>query len=161
MRKDSQITVSFGFRPGRSCHDAIKRVEQYKQDGYHYVTDADIKAFYDMIPHKLIMQRLRQKIADGWVLTSIEKMLTAGVMEDGVFYKTTEGTPQGGVLSPLPANLVGDMIGKELEKGGYTFVRYADDFIVMTKTKEELPVALSFITEKVENGQQAFPDTPF
>jgi RNA-directed DNA polymerase len=141
---------SFGFRPKRSCHDALKRVEQYKQEGYRYVVDADIKAFYDTIPHKLIMQRLCEKIADGWVLSSIENMLKAGVMEDGVYYKTSEGTPQGGVISPLLANLVGDCIDKELEKGGYTFVRYADDFIVMTKTKDALPAALSFVKEVVE-----------
>ena len=70
-------------------------------------------------------------------------MLKAGVMEDGIVHKTTEGTPQGGVISPLLANLIGDIIGKELEKSGYKFVRYADDFVVMTKTKEELPAALS------------------
>ncbi len=75
---------SFGFRPERGCHDAIKRVEQYKQEGYRYVLDADIMAFYDTIPHKLIMDKLREKIADSWVLTSIENMLKAGVMEDGV-----------------------------------------------------------------------------
>ncbi len=138
------------FRRERCCHDAIERIEQYKQEGYRHVLDADIEAFYDTIPHKLIMNRLREKIADGWVLTSIEKMLKAGVMEDGICYRTTEGTPQGGVLSPLLANLVGDIIDKELEKGGYKCVRYADDFIVMTKTKEELPAALSFVKEVVE-----------
>jgi len=90
---------SFGFRPGRCCHDAIERIEQYKQEGYSYVLDADIMAFYDTIPHKLIMTRLREKIADGWVLTSIEKMLKAGVMEDGVCYRTTEGTPHSQILS--------------------------------------------------------------
>ena len=141
---------SFGFRPGRSCHDAIKRVEQYKQEGFHYVLDADIKAFYDSIPHKLIMTRLREKIADGWVLTSIEKMLKAGVMEDGICYMTTQGTPQGGVISPLLANLVGDIIDKELEGAGFKFVRYADDFIVMTKRKDELSHALSFVKEVIE-----------
>jgi len=141
---------SFGFRPNRCCHDAIKRVEQYKQEGYRYILDADIKAFYDTIPHKLIMKRLCEKIADGWVLTSIENMLKAGVMEDGVYHQTTEGTPQGGVISPLLANLIGDIIDKELEKAGYKFVRYADDFIVMTKTKEELPAALTFVKEVIE-----------
>lgn len=108
---------SFGFWPGRSCHDAIKRVEQYKQEGYHYVLDADIKSFYDTIPHKLMMDRLREKIADGWVLTSIEMMLKAGVMEDGVCYRTSEGTPQGGVLSPLLANLVGDIYRQGIREG--------------------------------------------
>ena len=118
---------SFGFRPGRSCHGAIKRVEEYKEQRYRYVLDADIKAFYDTIPHKLILDRLREKIADGWVLNSITKMLKAGVMEDGILYETDQGTPAGGVISPLLSNLVGDIIDKELEGADYRFVRYADD----------------------------------
>ena len=141
---------SFGFRLKRCCHDAIKRLEQYKQEGYRYILDADIKAFYDTIPHKLIMDRLREKIADGWVLNSIENMLKAGVMEDGIVQETNQGTPQGGVISPLLANLVGDIIDKELEKVGYKFVRYADDFVVMTKTQEELPAALTYVKEIIE-----------
>lgn len=142
---------SFGFRPGRSCLDAIKRVEEYRQQGYRQVLDADIKAFYDTIPHKLIMKRLCEKIADGWVLTSIENMLKAGVMEDGIMQETTEGTPQGGVLSPLLANLVGDIIDKELENAGYKYVRYADDFIIMTENESELPAAFEFVKELIEN----------
>ncbi len=141
---------SFGFRPNRSCHDAIRRVEQYKREGYHYVVDADIKAFYDQIPHRLIMQCLCEKIADGWVLSSIENMLKAGVMEDGILYETPKGTPQGGVISPLLANLIGDRIDKELENAGYKFVRYADDFIVMVRKSSDLPKALAFVTEVVE-----------
>ena len=141
---------SFGFRQKRCCHDAIRRLEQYKQEGYRCILDADIKAFYDTIPHKLIMDRLREKIADGWVLNSIENMLKAGVMEDGIVHETNQGTPQGGVISPLLANLVGDIIDKELEKAGYKFVRYADDFVVMTKTKEELPAALRYVKEIIE-----------
>lgn len=141
---------SFGFRPNRCCHDAVKRLEQYKQEGYRNILDADIKAFYDTIPHKLIMDRLREKIADGWVLNSIENMLKAGVMDDGIVRETNQGTPQGGVISPLLANLVGDIIDKELEKAGYKFVRYADDFVVMTKTKEELPAALLYVKEIIE-----------
>ena len=141
---------SYGFRQNRCCHDAIKRLEQYKREGYRSILDADIKAFYDTIPHKLIMDSLREKIADGWVLNSIENMLKAGVMEDGIVHKTNQGTPQGGVISPLLANLVGDIIDKELEKAGYKFVRYADDFVVMTKTKEELPAALSYVKEIIE-----------
>ncbi|KXK29146.1 MAG: hypothetical protein UZ01_02311 [Candidatus Brocadia sinica] len=113
--------------------------------------DADITAFYDTLPHKLIMDRLREKIADGWVLNSIENMLKAGVMEDGIVHKTTEGTPQRGVIFPLLANLVGDIIDKELEKAGYKFVRYADDFIVMTKNQETLPAALCCVKDIIEN----------
>lgn len=124
---------SFGFRLKRCCHDAIKRLEQYKQEGYRYILDADIKAFYDTIPHKLIMDRLREKIADGWVLNSIENMLKAGVMEDGIVHETNQGTPQGGVISPLLANLVRDIIDKELEKVGYKFVRYADEASTIQK----------------------------
>jgi RNA-directed DNA polymerase len=141
---------SFGFRPDRCCHDAIKRLEHYKQEGYTSVLDADIMAFYDTIPHKLIMDSLREKIADGWVLNSIENMLKAGVMEDGIVHETNKGAPQGGVISPLLANLIGDIIDKELEKVGYKFVRYADDFVVMTKTKDELPAALSYVKEIIE-----------
>ena len=141
---------SFGFRLKRCCHDAIKRLEQYKQEGYRSILDADIKAFYDTIPHKLIMDRLCEKIADGWVLNSIENMLKAGVMEDGIVHETNQGTPQGGVISPLLANLVGDIIDKELEKEGYKFVRYVDDFVVMTKTQEELPAALRYVKEIIE-----------
>lgn len=97
------------------------------------------------------MDRLREKIADGWVLNSIENMLKAGVMEDGIVHKTTEGTPQRGVIFPLLANLVGDIIDKELEKAGYKFVRYADDFIVMTKIKKHSlpPFAVSKISLKI------------
>ncbi len=89
-------------------------LEQYKKEGYIKVVDADIQAFYDTIPQKLILDRLREKISDGWVLNSIDNMLKAGVMEDGILHKTTKGTPQGGVISPLLANLVGDVIDKPL-----------------------------------------------
>lgn len=149
--EDTFSDNSFGFRPGRSCHQAIEKLEYYKQQGYSYVIDADIKAFYDSIPHKLIMDRLRERIADGWVLKSIQKMLKAGVMEDGIMHKTDIGTPQGGVISPLLANLVGDIIDKELEAANYKFVRYADDFVVLTKSYKQAKAALEFVTELIEN----------
>jgi len=127
-----------------------KRVDEYGKLGYRYVLDADIKAFYDTIPHKLIMKQLCVKIADGWVLTSIENMLKAGIMENGSITYSDLGTPQGGVLSPLLANLVGDIMDKEFEAAGYKFVRYADDFIILTKTEEELQPALELVKEVVE-----------
>ena len=96
------------------------------------------------------MKRLCEKIADGWVLNSIENMLRAGIMKDGVLHKSVEGVPQGGVISPLLANLIGDIIDKELEVRGLKFVRYADDFIVLTKKKNKLPEILRTVKDIVE-----------
>jgi len=91
---------SYGFRPKRSCHDALKEIDRLHKEGYRFVLDADIQGFFDQIPHEVIMTGLRNVVADGNVLNLIEAFLTAGVMEDGVTYPTTVGTPQGGVLSP-------------------------------------------------------------
>ena len=96
---------SYGFRPGRSCHDALRKVDQLHKAGYRFVVDADISGFFDNIPHDVIMTGLRNVVADGNILDLVEAFLTAGVMEDGVTYPTTVGTPQGGVLSPLLANI--------------------------------------------------------
>ena len=91
---------SYGFRPKRSCHDALRRIDQLHKDGYRFVLDADMKGFFDEIPHSVIMTGLRNVISDGNILNLVERLLSAGVMEDGVTYPTTVGTPQGGVLTP-------------------------------------------------------------
>lgn len=142
---------SYGFRPGRNCHQAIEQSLEFVQQGYRYIVDVDIKGFFDNITHNLIMESVAAKISDGNILNLIEKFLTSGVMEEGKFIPTTKGTPQGGVISPILANIALNHLDWFLEENGYHFVRYADDFLVMCKTKPEAERALeiiqSFLTE--------------
>lgn len=136
---------SFGFRPKRNCHAAIKRVLKYHEAGNRVVLDADISGFFDNIPHKLIVQAVAEEVADGNILNLIERFLAAGVMENGVFHPTTIGTPQGGVISPLLANIVLNKLDWQLEQAGYRFVRYADDFVVVCQTKQQAAAALDLV----------------
>jgi len=138
---------SFGFRPGRSCHHAIDRVLSFHGEGDRVTLDADISGFFDNIPHKLIVGAVAAEVADGNILRLIEKFLAAGVMEGGVFKPTTIGTPQGGVISPLLANIVLNELDWRLEKAGYRFVRYADDFVVVCKTRQQAKAALEVVEE--------------
>ena len=138
---------SFGFRPGRSCHHAIDRVLSFHSEGDRVTLDADISGFFDNIPHKLIVGAVAAEVADGNILRIIEKFLAAGVMEGGVFKPTTIGTPQGGVISPLLANIVLNELDWRLEKAGYRFVRYADDFVVVCKTRQQAKAALDVVEE--------------
>lgn len=142
---------SYGFRPGRNCHQAVERVLEVVGQGYKWIVDVDIKGFFDNIPHKLIMESVAAKISDGNILNLIEKFLTSGVMEDGELKPTTKGTPQGGVISPILANIVLDHLDWYLEEKGFLFVRYADDFVILCKTKPEAERALEltqiFLTE--------------
>jgi len=139
---------SFGFRPRRSCHKAIERVLSFHAEGDRVTLDADISGFFDNIPHKLIVGAVAEEVADGNILNLIEKFLAAGVMEGGVFKPTTVGTPQGGVISPLLANIVLNKLDWRLEKAGYRFVRYADDFVVVCKTRRQAEAALAEV-EKI------------
>ena len=126
---------SYGFRPGRSCHRALEGLLAIWRQGYRHVLDADISGFFDNIPHAVIRQGLTNVVADGNILNLIEKFLTAGVMEDGVVQSTTLGTPQGGVLSPLLANIALNFFDWHLERLGLRFIRYADDFVVLCRTE--------------------------
>jgi RNA-directed DNA polymerase len=139
---------SYGFRAGRGCHQAVGRVLKYIDDDYKVVVDIDIKGFFDNIPHAVIMTMLRAEIADGNILDILEKFLSSGVMEDGKRVPTIKGTPQGGVISPLLANIVLNYLDWQLASQGYKFVRYADDIIVLVKTIHEAENALDF-TKKV------------
>lgn len=145
---------SFGFRPHRSCHQAIRELLRFWKQGYRIVLDADIQGFFDNIPHSLIMKRVAERIADGNILTIIQRFLASGVMEDGVLRKTSLGTPQGGVISPLLANIVLDVLDKELAKHGYVFVRYADDFLVLAKSTAEIEKALDLVRSVIEEKLQ-------
>lgn len=138
---------SFGFRPGRNCHQAVERVLSYTRKGYKRVVDIDIKGFFDNIPHNLILTMLRSEIADGNILDIIEIFLKSGVDEDGVITPTTKGTPQGGVISPLIGNVVLNYLDWKLEKAGYKFVRYADDLVILCKTHKQAEDALTFAKE--------------
>jgi len=138
---------SFGFRPQRGCHTAINRVLSFHKQGDRITLDADIAGFFDNIPHRLIVDAIAEEVADGNVLSLIEKFLAAGVMENGVFKPTTIGTPQGGVISPLLANIVLNKLDWRLEEAGYRFVRYADDFVVVCKTRQQAEAALELVAK--------------
>jgi len=136
---------SYGYRSGRSCHKAIAQVLKCARQGYRVVLEADIKGFFDNIPHKLIMNLLAAEIADGNILRLIEKFLKSGVMEDGVLKPTKIGTPQGGVISPLLANIVLNYLDWQLQLHGFRFSRFADDFVVMCKTRRQAEEALVLV----------------
>lgn len=127
---------SYGFRPGRRAHQAIVRAQSYVQEGRRVVVDVDLAKFFDRANHDIVMERVWRKIADKRVLRLIRRYLEAGVMVSGVVVERHEGTPQGGPLSPLLANVLLDEVDKELEKRGHAFVRYADDLNVYVRSKE-------------------------
>ena len=118
---------SYGFRPGRSAHQALLKAREYVQEGYTIVVDMDVEKFFDRISHDRLMSRLAQRIGDKRVLRVIRCFLEAGMMKQGVWIERKEGASQGGPLSPLLSNLVLDELDKELEKRGHRFCRYADD----------------------------------
>jgi RNA-directed DNA polymerase len=118
---------SFGFRPGRSAHQAVARAQEYVAQGNHCVVDIDLEKFFDRVNHDILMGRIASRVADKRCLKLIRAFLNAGVMENGLVSPTDEGTPQGGPLSPLLSNIVLDDLDKELERRGHRFVRYADD----------------------------------
>ncbi len=138
--------ASFGFRPGRNCHQALELAIHYHEEGFQVVLDADIVGCFDNLPHSLIKEAVAAQVADGNILNLVEKFLRAGVMEDGMFKPTTIGTPQGGVASPLLANIVLNHLDWQLHHLGYRFVRYADDFVVLCQTKAQAEEARTQVT---------------
>jgi RNA-directed DNA polymerase len=128
---------SFGFRSGRSAHQAIRTIQRAKRAGYNYVVDLDIMSFFDEIPHDLLMEKVHERITDGRVLMLIRNWLTAGVMEDDQFHETQVGSPQGGVISPLLANLYLNHFDWGMKEKGFAVVRYADDAVILCKTKKQ------------------------
>jgi group II intron reverse transcriptase/maturase len=126
---------SYGFRPKRSAHDAIRAAQRLIQGGRKWVVDVDLEKFFDRVNHDVLMGRLAKRIGDRRVLGLIRRYLEAGIMANGVAVERHEGTPQGGPLSPLLANVLLDEVDKELEKRGHAFVRYADDCNVYVRSK--------------------------
>jgi len=151
---------SHGFRRGRSCITAIEELLEYHKQGYQHVADADISGFFDNIPHKLIMGLIEREISDGKTLSTIRKFLRAGVIEDGKFVPTKSGAPQGGVISPLMSNIVLNHLDWTLDENGYKFVRYADDFVVLAKSRESAEEALNLTKRCVEDdlGLELHPE---
>nr|WP_277997883.1 group II intron reverse transcriptase/maturase [Moorella glycerini] len=159
---------SFGFRPGRRAHDAVKKARQYVEEGYEWAVDLDIEKYFDRVNHDILMARVARKVTDKRVLTLIRRYLTAGVMVKGVVMETAEGTPQGGPLSPLLANILLDDLDKELEKRGHKFVRYADDCNIYVKSKragERVMASIrNFLQERLKlkiNEQKSAVDRPW
>jgi RNA-directed DNA polymerase len=142
---------SFGFIPGRNCHQAIERVLEFHRQGCRVVLDADIQGFFDNLSHRVIMAAVADQVADGNILHLVEKFLTAGVMEEGAFKPTTIGTPQGGVISPLLANIVLNRLDWQLHAAGYRFARYADDFVVVCQDHRQAQEALQLVRSVLEN----------
>jgi RNA-directed DNA polymerase len=133
---------SYGFRPGKGCKDALRRVDELLKAGYRYVVDADLKSYFDTIPHGKLMQRVRERVADGRMLKLIEAFLEAKIMEALEQWTPTAGAPQGAVLSPLLSNIYLNPLDHQMEQQGYEMVRYADDFVILCRTKQQAEAAL-------------------
>lgn len=126
---------SFGFRPNRSAHDALKRVQEYADNGYHYCINLDLERFFDTVNHSKLIEVLSRTIKDGRVISLIHHYLKAGVMVAHKYESTEEGVPQGGPLSPILSNILLNELDKELSRRGHPFVRYADDCLILVKSK--------------------------
>jgi RNA-directed DNA polymerase len=137
---------SFGFRPGRSAHDAVRRVQLHIAAGNRWVVDLDLEKFFDRVNHDRLMARLAGRIADKRVLRLIRRYLQSGVMTDGMISPRREGTPQGGPLSPLLSNIVLDELDRELERRGHRFVRYADDCNIYVRSRRAGERVMSSVT---------------
>jgi group II intron reverse transcriptase/maturase len=141
---------SYGFRPARNCHMAVERVLELHRQGHSHVLDADIKGFFDNIPFHVIMSGVAAEVADGNILCLVERFLRAGVMEEGAFRPTTVGTPQGGVISPLLANITLNSLDWQLDDAGFRFVRYADDFVVLAKSQAQAQQAHDLVQSHLD-----------
>jgi len=150
---------SYGFRPGRSCKDALRRVQSLLDAGYNWVVDADIQGYFDSIPHDRLMERMKAKVTDGKVLGLVEAFLNQGILEGLKHWTPEKGTPQGAVLSPLLANAYLDPLDHRMAESGFQMVRYADDFVVLCKSEEQARSALAILQEWTDQaGLQLHPE---
>jgi RNA-directed DNA polymerase len=150
---------SYGFRPNRGCHDALEEIERLLAAGYMHVVDVDIRKYFDTIPQQGLMNEVAKKIADGRVLDLIEAYLHQGVLEEMKVWLPEKGTPQGAVISPLLANVYLHPVDLAMREAGFRLVRYADDMVVLCRTREEAEAALEKLGELLEaRGLQLHPD---
>jgi RNA-directed DNA polymerase len=145
---------SYGFRPGRSAHQAVAQAQQYIAEGYGWVIDLDLEKFFDRVNHDKLMGQIAKRVEDKRLLKLIRAFLNAGVMENGLVSPSVEGTPQGGPLSPLLSNLVLDELDRELERRGHRYVRYADDSNIYVRSERAgqrvMESITRFITQKLK-----------
>jgi len=150
---------SYGFRPARGCKDALRRVEELLQAGYRWVVDADLKSYFDTIPHAPLLGRVSEKIADGRVMDLIRAFLNQGVLREGNELAPEGGTPQGGVISPLLANIYLDPLDHLMARAGFEMVRYADDFVILCRSEAEAHSALARVRQwTAQAGLVLHPD---
>ena len=138
---------SYGFRPERGCKDALRRVDALLKQGYTWVVDADLKSYFDTIPRELLLERVRIKVADGRVLSLVEAYLHQQVMEAMKAWTPQSGTPQGASISPLLANIYLDPLDHRMEQAGLEMVRYADDFVILCRSRQQAEAALARVRQ--------------
>ena len=143
---------SYGFRPQRGCFDALRQVERLLKSGYVYVLDADLKSYFDTIPHERLLQRMRERIADQRVLSLVEAFLKAGLLDGVTEVETEAGAPQGAVLSPLLSNIYLNPLDHVMAGEGWEMIRYADDFIILCQSQEQAQQALQDVRQWVEQA---------
>jgi RNA-directed DNA polymerase len=148
---DVEFTESnYGFRRGKSQHQAIEYVRRTVEEGYQWCASVDLKSFFDEIPHDLILKLIRRKIADERLVTLVARALKAGVIVEGKFEKTTKGSPQGSPLSPMLSNIVLNEMDQELERRGLKYCRWADDFVILVKSERAAKRVMEGITRYLE-----------
>jgi RNA-directed DNA polymerase len=147
------LGMSYGFRPGRGCKEALREVEGSLKEGYTFVVDADLRSYFDTIPHARLVERVKEHVSDGRVVELIEAFLQQDIIKDMERWTPTGGTPQGAVVSPLLANIYLHALDCQMKQKGYRMVRYADDFVVLCRSAEEAQAALAEVKAWVEaNG---------
>jgi RNA-directed DNA polymerase len=150
---------SYGFRPGRGCKDALRRVDQLLKEGYTYIVDADLKSYFDTIPHDRLLALVAQKVSDGRVLSLIESFLKQGVLDGLREWTPEEGSPQGGCISPLLSNIYLNPLDHLMAQQGFEMVRYADDFVILCRSPEEAAQALALVQKwTAEAGLKLHPE---
>ena len=153
------MDTSYGFRPGKGCKDALRKVERLLQAGYTWVVDADLQSYFETIEHERLMLAVRQRIADNRVLALIESFLKQQILEDMQLWTPESGSPQGAVISPLLSNVYLHEVDKAMKAAGYEMVRYADDFVILCRNQKEARAALSCVTDLVnQHGLTLHPD---
>lgn len=151
--------TSYGFRPGLGCRDALREVARLIGEGYTFVVDADLQSYFDTIPHERLMQRVEERISDGRILDLLRSWLAQDILRGMERWTPTQGTPQGAVISPLLANIYLHPLDARMAAHGYRMVRYADDFVVLCRSREEAEAALAEVRAFVnDNGLRLHPD---